>query len=144
MKKLIRVGVTARSAVVPQLAARRVFEFLNAKQALFALILALLFTPAVHAATLTWNCADGYWDVTGCWSPTDLPTSLDDVYLNPVSGGNTLLVIDAITGNAYANTVTVASTTTGAPVTLQQRTIATAVPLPGVAPSPPTSAIAAA
>jgi hypothetical protein len=77
-----------------------------------------LFSINVQSATLTWNCTDDYWHRATCWSPISMPTSADIVNVYTVSGLDTLLKIDSVTGNADALGLNI-NATTGTTVTLQ-------------------------
>ena len=89
--------------------------------------LASILLPAVivilpgsaDATTYTWDCVDDYWQSTSCWSPNGTPTSDDSVYVYPDASANTVLRIDAGTGTAYADTLTIDSLTAYT-VSLQQ------------------------
>ena len=73
---------------------------------------------SAQAADIYWNCDNSFWDYDSCWNPNGIPTSLDTVYVNTVGGIDTLLQIDNVTGNAYADTLLI-DATTGTTVTLQ-------------------------
>jgi PEP-CTERM motif len=116
MKRLTRAGPIHRPAIASS--TTRTFRFLDQKLTLFALALAVIVSPAAQATTYSWNCANDYWHVNVCWSPSGLPTGADAVTLHPVSP-DTVSKIDDTTGDAHASALTVDSTTAGV-VTLQQ------------------------
>jgi T5SS/PEP-CTERM-associated repeat protein len=92
--------------------------FRNSKTA--AILAALLLGPsAVQAADYTWSCPDDFWDITGCWSPSGTPVSTSTVDVLTVSGTNTRLKIDDITGTANADSLLI-DASAGTSVTLLQ------------------------
>jgi len=93
---------------------------MNTQKTVLALALAAAFSQPVQAADVVWNCANSYWDVTGCWNPTVKPTNADTVHVWTVGGAKTLLKIDNATGTANAYMMFIDATTAGTTVTLQQ------------------------
>ena len=86
-----------------------------------ATTLALSSAPALAQATnLIWSCTNGFWDTTSCWSPAATPTTSDSITVNTVSGTDTLLKIDSVTGSANAQNLSISST--GATTTTLQQT----------------------
>ncbi|MGE0384984.1 MAG: beta strand repeat-containing protein [Gammaproteobacteria bacterium] len=67
----------------------------------------LLCAPAVHAAAYSWNCANSWWDIVGCWNPSGAtPGPGDTVFVATFGGGaETNLKIDSLTGTATAEWV---------------------------------------
>jgi hypothetical protein len=82
--------------------------------------IALSLAGPAQAVNKYWNCTNSTWQTSGCWNPTGVPASADDVYVNTVSSSNTLLKIDSSTGAAVATRLYLDSTVDGKTVTVQQ------------------------
>ena len=61
-----------------------------------------------QAAIYTWNCTDGFWDYSSCWSPTGNPMANDFVRVN---AANTLLQFDNLTGTRSVSSLVINSGT---------------------------------
>ncbi|MBI5659960.1 MAG: PEP-CTERM sorting domain-containing protein [Nitrosomonadales bacterium] len=76
-----------------------------------AIGMALAALASQPAQADTWNCANGYWDLSYCWLDGSVPFSFEDVIAGPVSATNTTLRFDDITGTRSANSLVVNSGT---------------------------------
>lgn len=76
-----------------------------------ALAIALLSAPAAQSASKSWACAVSYWDYEDCWLPFGLPGPADQVVVDSVGGGDTVLRFDEMTDVRSVQSLLIKSST---------------------------------